>query len=140
MGQARELLDRLTDTAIERHDIDSAMELYAEDAVVATPDMGEIRGRDQISQYWHGMMDGFPDGHYERTAKFEGDGKAVDEGFFVGTHTKAVKGPDGETIEPTGKHVKLRSVDVATVEGGKIREHHIYFDEGDFMRQLGLSE
>lgn len=140
MGQARELMDRLTDTAIERHDIDSAMELYAENAVMATPDQGEIRGRDQISQYWHGLMDGFPNGHYETIGKLETDGKAVDEGFFIGKNTKPFKGPEGETIEATGKEVRLRSCDVATVEGGKITEHHLYFDEMEFMRQMGLAE
>ncbi|THV42061.1 ester cyclase [Glycomyces buryatensis] len=139
MGQAREMMDRLTETAIERHDVDSAAQFYAENAVLATPDMGEIRGRDQISEYWHGMMDGFPDGHYEAISKLESDGKAVDEGFFIGTNTGAMKGPDGATIEATGKQVKLRSCDVATVEDGMITEHHLYFDEADFMRQLGLT-
>lgn len=139
MGQARELLDRMTDMAVEQHDVDSAMELYAEDAVIAAPDVGELRGRDRIAEYWHGLIDGFPDGHYESISKLESDGKAVDEGYFTGTHTGTLKGPDGETINPTGKHVRLRSCDVATVRDGKIVEHHLYFDEGEFMRQLGLN-
>lgn len=139
MGQARELLDRMTDIAVEQHDVDSAMELYAEDAVIAAPDVGELRGRDRIAEYWHGLIDGFPDGHYESISKLESDGKAVDEGYFTGTHTGTLKGPDGETIKPTGKHVRLRSCDVATVRDGKIVEHHLYFDEGEFMRQLGLN-
>jgi predicted ester cyclase len=139
MGQARELMDRMTETMVERHDIESGIDLYADNAVLSTPDMGEIRGRDRIAEYWHGLMDGFPDGHYETINKIESDGKAVDEGYFVGTNTQPLKGPDGQTIEPTGKQVKLRSCDVATVQGGKITEHHLYFDEGDFMRQLGLN-
>jgi steroid delta-isomerase-like uncharacterized protein len=139
MGQARELLDRMTEFAVEQHDVDRAVELYAEDAVVSTPDVGELRGRDRIAEYWHGFIDAFPDSHYETISKLEGDGKAVDEGYFEGTHRGALKGPEGETIEPTGKHVKLRSCDIATVRDGKIVEHHLYFDEGEFMRQLGLN-
>ena len=138
MGQARELLDRMTEIAVDQHNVDAAMELYAEDAVVSAPDVGEIRGRDQISEFWHGMMDGFPDGHFETISKLEADGKAVDEGYFVGTHTGTLKSPDGETIEATGRQVRLRSCDVATVRDGKIIEHHVYFDDGEFMRQLGL--
>jgi predicted ester cyclase len=138
MGQARELMDRLTDTAIEHHDIETAMELYAENAVMSTPDMGDVRGRDRIAQYWHGLMDGFPDGHYEVAAQIESDGKAVDEGYFIGTNTQPMTGPGGERIQPTGKHVRLRSCDIATVRDGKIVEHHLYFDEAEFMRQLGL--
>jgi ketosteroid isomerase-like protein len=139
MGQARELMDRMTEVMVERHDVDAGIELYADDAVMMTPDMGEIRGRDQISAYWHGMMDGFPDGRFESIGSLESDGKAVDEGYFVGTNTMPLKGHNGETIEATGKRVKLRSCDIATVKDGKIIEHHLYFDEGEFMRQLGLT-
>jgi predicted ester cyclase len=139
MGQARELLDRMTEFAVEQHDVERAMDLYADDAVVSTPDVGELRGRDRIAEYWHGFIDGFPDAHFETISKLEGDGKAVDEGYFVGTNSGALKSLDGETIQPTGKHVKLRSCDIATVRDGKIVEHHLYFDEGEFMRQLGLT-
>lgn len=139
MNQARDVMDRLTETAIEQHDIESAMNLYAENAVLMTPDTGEVRGREQISEYWHGMMDGFPDGHYETISKIEADGKAVDEGYFEGTNTVPMKTPTGETIPASGKHVKLRSCDVATVKDGMITEHHLYFDEAEFMRQLGLT-
>lgn len=139
MGQARDVLDKLTNTAVEMHDVDKAVGLYSDNAVVMTPDAGPVRGRDQISQYWHQFIDGFPDSHYESISKLEADGRAVDEGYFIGTHTGTMTTPSGETLEPTGKKVKLRSCDIATVENGKITEHHVYFDESEFMRQLGLS-
>jgi predicted ester cyclase len=130
-------MDRMTDIVVEQHDVERGMDLYAEDAVVSTPDVGELRGRDRIAEYWHGFIDGFPDSHYEPISKLESDGKAVDEGYFVGTNTAPLQGPEGQ-IEATGKQVKLRSCDIATVRDGKIVEHHLYFDEGEFMRQLGL--
>jgi predicted ester cyclase len=139
MNQARDVLDRLTNTAIGQHDIESAMNLYAENAVVMTPDAGTLHGRDEISAYWHDLMDAFPDGRYELISKIEADGTAVDEGYFEGTNTVAMKTPTGETIPATGKHVKLRSCDIATVKDGMVTEHHIYFDEGEFMRQLELT-
>jgi predicted ester cyclase len=139
MGQARELMDRMTDVMIGQHNVDGAMEFYAEDAVIATPDMGEVRGRDRIAEYLHGMADAFPDAHYEPISKLEADGKVVDEVYFVGTNTVPIKGPEGE-IKATGRQVKLRCCDVATVRDGKIVEHHRYFDEGEIMRQLGLND
>ena len=139
MGQARDLMDRMTMLAVEQHDVDSAVDLYSEDAVVVSPDRGEIRGRREIAEYWHSLIDSFPDGHYEPMTKLEADNHAVDEGFFTGTNTEPLKTPDGETIPPTGKRVKLRSCDIATVQNGKITEHHLYFDDAEFMRQLGLS-
>ncbi|GAA2137504.1 hypothetical protein GALLR39Z86_41040 [Glycomyces algeriensis] len=139
MGQAREVLDKLTDTAVDRHDVDAAAALYTDDAVLMTPDAGTVRGRDKIAEYWHQFIDAFPDGHYETVAKLESDGRAVDEGYFIGTNTEAMTTPSGERIEATGKQVKLRSCDIAAVEDGRITEHHVYFDESDFMRQMGLS-
>ncbi|GAA1852388.1 ester cyclase [Asanoa iriomotensis] len=139
MGEARELLDRMTVAAMEAHDVDATAALYADDAVVMTPDAGEVKGRQQIGDYWRQFIDGFPDGSWESTSKVESGDKAVDEGFFVGTNTGSVRGPTGATMEPTGKHVKIRGADIATVKNGKITEHHLYFDELDFQRQLGLA-
>lgn len=139
MGQARAVLDKLTDTAVERHDIDAAAALYADDAVLMTPDAGAVRGRENIAEYWHHFIDAFPDAHYETVAKLESDGRAVDEGYFIGTNTEAMTTPTGERIEATGKHVRLRSCDIASVKDGMVTEHHVYFDESEFMRQMGLS-
>ena len=60
MGQAREVMDKLTSTAVEMHDVDKAVELYSDNAVVMTPDAGPVKGREKISQYWHQFIDGFP--------------------------------------------------------------------------------
>jgi predicted ester cyclase len=138
MGQARELLDRMTAAALEAHDVDATVGCYSDDAVVMTPDVGEVKGRQQIADYWRQFIDGFPDGRWEEISKVESGNKAVDEGYFIGTNTGALLLPTGESMEPTGKQVKIRSVDIATVENGKITEHHLYFDELDFQRQLGL--
>ncbi|WP_205325622.1 ester cyclase [Glycomyces sp. YM15] len=139
MGQAREVLDRMTEAAVGMHDVDAAVELYSDDAVVITPDVGTVKGHDKIAEYWHQFIDAFPDAAYETTMKLESDGRAVDEGFFVGTNTGDMTMPSGETVSATGKKVKLRSCDIATVKDGKITEHHLYFDESEFERQLGLS-
>ncbi|MEV3936720.1 nuclear transport factor 2 family protein [Glycomyces sp. NPDC049804] len=139
MGQAREVLDRMTEAAVGQHDVEAAVELYSDDAVVVTPDAGTVTGHENIAEYWHQFIDAFPDSAYERIMKLESDGRAVDEGYFVGTNTGDMKMPTGETIPATGKKVRLRSCDIATVKDGKITEHHLYFDESEFMRQIGLS-
>lgn len=140
MGQAREVMDRMTAAAIQSHDLNSAVNLYADNAVMTTPDAGDVSGRNQITDYWRQFIDGFPDSKYEYISKVEAGNKAVDEGYFIGTHTAPVKMANGETLKATGKRVKLRSCDVATVENGRITEHHLYFDELEFLRQLGLAE
>jgi len=138
MGQAREVLDRLTQTAVNQRDVDGAVELYADDAVVVTPDLGEIRGREGIRDYWATFIDAFSDSHYDTVDKYETGSSAIDEGFYVGTNTAPLKMPTGESLPPTGRQIKLRSCDIAKVEDGKIVEHHLYFDQAAFLAQLGL--
>lgn len=137
MGEAREVMDRLTQAFIDQ-DLDALAACYAEDAVAVTPDQGELRGRDAITAYFKGQVDGFPDNNYESLKKHEAGNVAIDEGHFTGTHTGSFTSPSGETVAPTGKQIRVRACDIATVEGGLITSHHLYFDQMDFFGQLGM--
>jgi hypothetical protein len=65
---------------------------------------------------------------------------AIDEGHITGTHTMPLATPSGERIPATGKRIRVRDCDVATVEGGMITSHHFYFDQIELLEQLGLLE
>ena len=80
----------------------------------------------------------FPDASFESVHAHESGANEIDEGYFVGTHTGPLTGPDGETVEGTGKSVRLRECDVVTVEDGVVTSHRFYFDNMEFMQQLGL--
>ena len=69
----------------------------------------------------------------------EADGTAIDEGYLIGTNTAPRTGPNGETIPATGKRVRARECDVATVENGVVTSHRFYFDMMDWLEQLGLA-
>lgn len=139
MGQARDVMDRLTAAAVEEHDIQSIVECYAEDAVVVTPDAGEVRGQEHITDYWRQFIEAFPDSRYEPLHKHESGNTAIDEGWFIGTNTAPIPIPSGETVPATGRQIRLRACDVVTVESGKIIAHHLYFDQMEFLGQLGLA-
>ena len=47
-------------------------------------------------------------------------------------------GPDGQSVPATGKQIRVRECDVVIVEDGLIREHRFYFDQMEFLGQLGL--
>jgi ketosteroid isomerase-like protein len=121
-----------------KHALEAAANLYAPDAVMVTPDQGEIRGREQIIQYLKEINDAFPDNTYEPAYKHESGDTAIDEGYFVGTHTAPLSLPTGESVPATGKVVRLRSCDIATVQNGVITNHRFYFDRMDLLGQLGL--
>jgi ketosteroid isomerase-like protein len=138
MGEAREVMDRVTD-AVMKGDLEATKALYAADAVAETPDRGTIRGRDEIAAYLAEFGAAFPDAQWEESHKHEVGATAIDEGYFIGTNTGSMTGPNGETIPATGIRVRARECDIATVESGVITSHRFYFDMMDWLEQLGLA-
>lgn len=138
MGRAREVMDRLT-TAITAGNSDAIAGLYAQDAVAVTPDGGELHGRDDIAAYWRQMTEAVPDGSYQSVHAYEVGNTAIDEGVFTGKNTGPIQLPTGETLPPTQKEIRIRGVDFATVDDdGRIVDYRLYFDEMEFLGQLGL--
>lgn len=138
MGQAREIMDRLT-SAVLAGDRAALREVYAADAVAESPDAGRLIGRDAIADYLLGFSQAFPDLRFEMIAELEAGDIAVDEGWIIGTNTGPLVTPDGE-VPATGKSMRMRSCDILTARDGVAIEHHFYFDQLDFLTQLGLGE
>ncbi|QYX78233.1 ester cyclase [Streptomyces akebiae] len=138
MGQARELMDQLTEALTTHQDPKTVANLFAEDAVAHTPDGGELHGRDAIADYWQQMTDAMPGARYESLSSFEVGDTAIDEGIFSGTNSGPLAFPDGTSIPATHKDIRMRGVDFATVRDGQITSYRLYFDQLEFMNQLGL--
>ena len=111
MGQAQELMRRITD-AVMAGDMTTLTDCYSEQAIADTPDWGRVVGRSEIVKYLQSFSEAFPDAHYEPFSELEDGNVAVDEGYFVGTHTQPMTLPTGETIAPTNRQVRLRECDV----------------------------
>lgn len=135
MGQARKVMDSITE-AVVAGDAEALAAIYAPDAVADTPDEGRLQGRDAIVGYLRTFNEAFSDISFEMIATTEAGDTAVDEGWFSGTHTGPMPGPEGE-IAPTGKRIRLRECDVVTVRDGAAVAHRFYFDQLDFLGQLG---
>jgi len=138
MGEARQVMDRVTETAFDE-DQEAVKKLYAPDAVAETPDQGTVRGPDAIAAWFGQFSAAFPDASWESAHKHESGNVAIDEGYVVGTHTGPLAMPGGESIPPTGKSVRVRGCDAATVEDGLVKSHRFYFDQMELLGQLGLA-
>lgn len=138
MGEAREVMDRFTEALTTGQDPAAVAALFAADAVVVVPDEGEIRGRDNIGEYFRQFTEAIPDGRYEPVYAWEVGNTAIDEGFFSGRNTGPLALPSGEKLPATQKQVRMRGCDFATVEGGLIVSYRLYFDQMEFLGQLGL--
>ena len=66
----------------------------------------------------------------------DGDWAAV-QFTFDGTHTETLASPEGD-IPATNRRLSGRGCEIVRVEGGKIAEEHLYFDQVQIMTQLGL--
>ena len=137
MGAARVAIDRMTE-AMVTHDKAALAAAYAEDAVATTPDEGELKGRDEIVRYLGGFLDALPDFRWESLAEHESGDTSIDEGWVVGTNTGDIHLPNGETLPATGKAVRVRGCDIATVQDGLIVRHNFYYDQMELLGQLGL--
>ncbi len=136
MGEARQVMDRLTD-AINSADLDVLAGCYAPDAVVVDP-FGTHSGTDEIVESWRQLFEGFPNSIGTVEHKYESGDTAIDEWSFAGTNSGPLTMPTGEQVPATGNPVTLRGADIATVQGGVITSHRVYFDQMEMLGQLGL--
>lgn len=139
MGEARIVMDRLSEAVNNQGDLKALGECYAEDAMLHTPDFGEIKGRAEILEWWRQMFEAVPESRYESLFKHESGNNAVDEGYWGGKNTGPITTRTGEQLPATNKTLRIRGCDAATVENGRIVDHRIYFDQVEFMSQLGLA-
>lgn len=111
--------------------IDMTEEFIAEDFRLVDPIVGEIRGREDLEDYYREMAEGFSDGRIDADDVIvEGDRVAV-RWTVSGTHDGTMMG-----VEPTGKEITISGVDVDRIEDGRIVEMLTYYDGLGFMNQL----
>jgi ketosteroid isomerase-like protein len=139
MGLPRELMERGT-AAVIGGDLEVLREIYSPDVVVTTPDAGTLRGIDKVIEWNQAFVGAFTDRSYLPVQQLETADCAIDQGDFLGTHTNPLQLPDGQSVPPTGKQIRMRAADVARVRDGRIVSHDFYFDQLDLMAQLGLLE
>lgn len=139
MGQARELMDRAT-AAVLAGELEALRDIYAEDVVATTPDEGNLNGIDAFLEWNRSFIATFSDRSYESERGFETEDCAIDQGYFVGRHTKDLDLPGGQSLPASGQQIRVRAVDLATVRDGKIVQHDFYFDQLDLLTQLGMTQ
>ncbi|MFL5781676.1 MAG: ester cyclase [Thermoleophilaceae bacterium] len=107
---------------------------YADDAVVDLVPVGVLRGSAEVRQFFEGLFAALPDLEttYEVVAA-SGDTVAV-EWRMRGTFT----GAPFQDVEPNGKTVETRGVDLMRIENDRIVHNTAYYDAMEFSRQLGM--
>jgi predicted ester cyclase len=83
-------------------------------------------------------MVAFPDERPTEIRHLADGNTTVTEWATMATHTGALPMPTGDLLPATGKTVKLAGVTIADLEGDKVKRQVFYWDNADFLQQLGL--
>jgi steroid delta-isomerase-like uncharacterized protein len=123
--------------AFNAHDEDGIRALYHDRAIFEAPGDVRLEGADAIVEYAMSWLRAFPDAKMRIETEIAKDQWVVQRFEFKGTHGDTLVGPTGE-IAATNRRITGRGVEIIRVEGGKITEDYLYFDQVDVLTQLGL--
>jgi steroid delta-isomerase-like uncharacterized protein len=122
--------------AFNAHDLDAHMANEAADIEWVQPGGISLRGPEQVAELQRILWEAMPDATVTPVNQVAAGSTVVTESELSGTHTGTFRSPVGDT-PPSGNRVKLRYVSVQRVAAGKIASEHLYFDQLEFLTQIG---
>jgi steroid delta-isomerase-like uncharacterized protein len=120
--------------AMDRRDAAAMAAHWREDGVEDVVPVGLMRGREELRDFFASMFAAIPDARTTVTRLVAGEQSCAVEWRLEGTFD----GAPYMGIEPTGKHVELRGLDLLELEDGELVSITAYFDGAGFARQIGL--
>jgi len=137
--ELQEFIDRYN-AAWNDHDVAAIVSMHTDDSVFENHTTGDVNiGKDAIAKAITGIFGVFPDLSFEARSQYLRDDLVVQEWTARGTQ----QGPmsrSGMTIEPTGRKVEYRGMDIIPIRNGLVARKDVYSDGVTLLRQLGLSE
>ena len=134
----QEFIDRYN-AAWNAHDVDAILAMHADDSVFENHTTGDVNiGRDAIGAAIGGIFTVFPDLEFETRRQYLREDLVVQEWTARGTHLGKMNRA-GLEVEPTGRTVEYRGLDVIPIEDGLVARKDVYSDGVTLLRQLGLT-
>ena len=129
-------LARQHDDAFNSHDAGGRAAIEAPDIEFVMPGGMTLRGHEQVMQVVQAFWDALPDANITAVDLVAAGNVVVAEGTIAGTHNGAFRTPQGE-IPRSGNPVSLRYAAVKRFAGDRLVSEHLYFDQLEFLQQLG---
>jgi steroid delta-isomerase-like uncharacterized protein len=120
--------------AVGRRDVEGMIEHWKEDGVVDLVPIGVLRGVDEIAAFFRELFAAFPDAETTVQRVAAGQNEVAVEWRMTAMFT----GAPFQGIEPTGRPVELRGVDMIEIADGKNVTNTAYYDGMAFARGAGL--
>ncbi len=136
-SELQAFIDRYND-AWNAHDVDSIVAMHTDDSVFENHVTGDAyTGREEIGRAISAIFSVFPDIQFEGRRQYIREDLVVQEWTARGTHQGKMTRA-GIEVEPTGKHVEYKGMDVIPIENGLVARKDVYSDSITLLRQLGL--
>jgi steroid delta-isomerase-like uncharacterized protein len=129
-------LARRHDDAFNSQNADGRAAIEAPDIEFVMPGGMTLRGPEQVMEVVRAFWDALPDAKITPVDLAAAGNLVVAEGTIAGTHNGTFRTPKGE-IPPSGNPVSLRYAAVKRFESGRLVSEHLYFDQLEFLQQLG---
>ena len=137
-AELEEFIDRYN-AAWNDHDVDAIVSMHTDDSVFENHTTGDVNiGKEAIARAITGIFSVFPDLSFEARSQYIRDDLVVQEWTARGTHQGAMS-RSGMTIEPTGRAVEYRGMDIIPIRNGLVARKDVYSDSVTLLRQLGLN-
>jgi len=120
--------------AIAGRDVDGVVAHWEEDGVIDLVPLGILRGHEDIAAFFGEMFAAFPDAETTVT-RVAADQTHVAVEWRMTAH---FTGAPFQGVEPTGRPVELRGIDLIEIADGKNVTNTAYYDGMAFARGAGL--
>lgn len=127
---------RQYDEAFNAQDPEGRRAVEAPDVQAVLPGGMTLRGPDQVHEVVKVFWEALPDGKINVENQFAAGDMVVTEGTLSGTHRGTFRTPQGE-VPASGNQVNLRYASVKEVREGKLVSERLYFDQFEFLQQIG---
>jgi len=127
------LTRRLFEEGINQNNPNVFDELIAPDFVNYDAPPGMQRGPEGMHQLVAMFRTGFLDAHVTIEEEIADGDSVIHRGYFTGTHQGDFQG-----TPPTGKQIKVKTIDIWRVANGKAVENWVQMDMLGLMQQLGV--
>jgi predicted ester cyclase len=125
----------------ERKNMKLFREIHCPDVKVVFPDGRTTEGIEPHVTDINGLFNGTPDSRITAHPISFGAGEwTVTTGVMEATFSEPMTLPYGKTIAPTGKKVKMPMATIARWKNGCIAEEHLFWDNAEYMKQLGIGQ
>ncbi|MDX6233493.1 MAG: hypothetical protein QOH68_2517 [Nocardioidaceae bacterium] len=122
---------------VDDHDFEWVEAALTPDCVIDAPGFRQ-EGAEVVVLWMAGFFAAFPDLRHRPHRITSRDNEVAGIVEVTGTHTEDLGFPDGSSLPPTGASIRVDLAEFWRLEGDRIAEYKVIYDQAEFLAQLGV--